>query len=158
MLCLLKLAPAAPPNFSRLAFVWLGEQLLKIWCGLLVKSELNFSFEIFCNIPWDKNGSPHRVLWNQDWDSLILTQGWDVRMLLVSLPWNYFRSTFPFLTISTISVFQAKIKSISRAIENCNELTFSFLISLWNDCLFRKFTCHPGENRTMGFRKQKSFP
>lgn len=56
--------------------------------------------------------------------------GGDVRMLLVSLLRNYFMSISSFLTISTISMFQAKIKSISRAIENCNELTFSFLISL----------------------------
>ena len=49
-------------------------------------------------------------------------------ILLVSLPRNYFTRTFSCLTISTTSVFQVKIKSISRAIENCNELT-SFLIS-----------------------------
>lgn len=157
MLCLLKLAPATPPNFSRLAFVWLGGQLLKIWYGLLVKSELNFSSEIFfffffCTVPWDKNGSPCTVSWNQNWDSRIPTQAGDVMgMLLGSLPRNYFMSIFSFWTMSTISVFRAKIKSISRATENCDELTFSFPICLWNDCLFRKFTCHPGENRRMGF-------
>lgn len=119
-----------------------GGKLLKIWYGLLVKSELNFSFEIFTTSLEIKMGVLVGCLGTRTgthWPSHRL--GCEDVASLSSME-LFFEYLVIFNNIN-ISVFQAKIKSISRTTENYNELTFSFLISLWNDCLFRKFTCHP---------------